>query len=97
VADQSSGALVRRAIGSFRSHTPFPSEGLAAPGFVTGVSWSDHWAFAEEGYPAIMVTDTAFFRDPRYHTPEDTWERIDYGRLARVTAGLARVVADLAQ
>ena len=97
VADRSSAALVRRAIGSFRRHTAFPSEGLAAPGFVTGVSWSDHWAFAEEGYPAIMVTDTAFFRDSRYHTAEDTWERIDYARLARVTAGLARVVAELAQ
>src|SRR6185436_6669511 len=97
VAERESTDLLRRALGSFREHTRFPSEGLAAPGFVTGVSWSDHWAFAEEGYPAIMVTDTAFFRDPRYHTADDTWDAIDYGRLARVTAGLARVVGDLAR
>ena len=48
------------------------------------------------GYPADMVTDTALFRYPHYHSGEDTWDKIDYDRTARVVGGLARVVSDLA-
>ena len=96
VGNISSRGLVRRAIRTFREHTDFPSEGLAAPGWVTGVGWSDHWSFWKEGYPAIMVTDTALFRYEHYHTPQDTSDRIDYARLARVVSGLTRVVAELA-
>lgn len=96
VGNLDSRDLVRRAIGTFRETTHFPSEGLAAPGMVPGVGWSDHWSFWEEGYPAIMVTDTALFRYEPYHTAEDTPDRIDYDRVARVVSGLTRVVADLA-
>ena len=45
----------------------------------------------------VMVTDTAPFRNPNYHTPNDKPETLDYDRLARVTAGLIAVVAKLAQ
>jgi Iap family predicted aminopeptidase len=96
IGNFSSRRLVRRAIGTFREHTRFPSEGLAAPGGVTGVGWSDHWSFWQEGYPAIMVTDTALFRYDYYHTPQDTPDKLDYARTARVVTGLTRVVADLA-
>lgn len=88
-----SRSLLRRAIGTFRATTPFPSEGVAAPEFITGVGWSDHWSFWQEGYPALMVTDTAPFRYPHYHEPEDTPEKLDYERMARVVAGLVRVVS----
>jgi len=88
--------LVRQSLGAFRRHTQFPSEGTAAPGWITGIGWSDHWSFWQEGYRAIMVTDTALFRYDRYHTSEDTPEKIDYNRLARVTSGLAEVIAELA-
>lgn len=96
VANLGSRRLVRQAIGSFRRHTQFPSEGVAAPGWVTGVGWSDHWSFWQQGYPAIMVTDTALFRYPYYHSAQDTPDKVDYERTARVVVGLARVVADLA-
>ncbi len=89
--------LVREAIGAFRRHAAFPSEGLAAPGFVPGVGWSDHLSFWREGYPAIMVTDTAFYRYAPYHSEEDTAEKLDYGRLVRVVGGLVSVVMVLAQ
>ncbi len=97
VGNIGSRSLVRRAIEAFRRTTPFPSEGAAVPGGITGVDWSDHWSFWHEGYPAIMVTDTALYRYYHYHGPRDTPEKLDYDRLARVTAGLARVVAELAQ
>jgi Zn-dependent M28 family amino/carboxypeptidase len=88
--------LVKRSLASFRRTTQFPSEGTAAPGWITGIGWSDHWSFWREGYRAIMITDTAFFRYDHYHTPQDTPEKIDYERLARVTNGLAEVIVELA-
>jgi Zn-dependent M28 family amino/carboxypeptidase len=96
VGNVSSRRLVRRSIQSFRRATAFPSEGAAVPGWVTGVGWSDHWSFWQEGYPAIMVTDTALFRYPHYHAPTDTPDRIDYDRTSRVVSGLVEVIADLA-
>ncbi len=95
VGDLGSRALLYRAIGTFRATTQFPSEGLAAPGWIQGIGWSDHWSFRQEGYPAVMVTDTAPFRYHFYHEAEDTPEKLDYGRMARVVAGIERVVAEL--
>jgi hypothetical protein len=84
--------LVRSAVADFRAEAQFPSVGGTAPAFVSGVDWSDHWSFGQVGVPALMVTDTAPFRYPFYHTTGDTAEKVDYPRLARVTAGLARLV-----
>jgi Zn-dependent M28 family amino/carboxypeptidase len=96
VGNTASRRLVRRALSTFRATTALPSEGLAAPSWVPGIGWSDHAAFWRHDYSAVMVTDTAPFRYPHYHTPGDTPDRLDYDRLARVTSGLARVLADLA-
>lgn len=96
VGDLSSWQLVRRAVGAFRANTAFPSEGVAAPRITRGVHWSDHWAFWQAGYPAIMVTDTAFYRYPHYHSATDTPDQLDYASLARVTSGLAEVIQALA-
>ncbi len=95
VGNVGSGKLVRRSIRTFRETTSFPSQGAALPGFLPGVGWSDQWSFWEEGYPAIMVTDTAPFRYPHYHTPNDTPDKLDYERCARVVHGLRTVVAEL--
>lgn len=96
VGNLRSRALVRRCVGAFRRHAAFPSEGTAAPGYLPGVFWSDHWAFWREGYRALMVTDTALFRYGYYHLAGDTPEKIDYARLARVVTGLAGVIEELA-
>lgn len=96
VGDLGARRLVRKAIASFRQHAAFPSEGLAAPSFIPGVTWSDHWPFRRHGFAAIMVTDTAFNRYAHYHSPTDTAEKLDYERLARITLGLAGVLRDLA-
>jgi Zn-dependent M28 family amino/carboxypeptidase len=96
VGNLGSWRLVRRCVRSFRRSTAFPSEGLAAPGFIPGVGWSDHSSFWEQGYEAVMITDTALFRYGPYHTSEDTPEKVGYDHMARVVAGLARVVIDLA-
>ena len=59
VANLGSRALLHEALGSFRRHARIPSEGVAAPALIPGVGWSDHASFWEQGYPALMVTDTA--------------------------------------
>ena len=95
IGNINSGSLVREVIASFRRHTEFPSEGAALPGFISGVGWSDQWSFWQQGYPGVMVTDTAPFRYPHYHTEEDTPDKVNYEYLARVVAGLERAIADL--
>ncbi|BAZ11958.1 hypothetical protein NIES4071_37860 [Calothrix sp. NIES-4071] len=87
IGNVASSSLVRDVVASFRSHTQFPSEAAALPGEISGVSWSDQWSFWQQGYPGIMVTDTAPFRYPYYHTQQDTADKVDYERFARVVAG----------
>ena len=96
VGNVRSACLVRRVVRSFRRHEPFPSEGGALPAFLPGVSYSDQWSFWEQGYPGVMVTDTAMYRYPHYHQPSDAANQVDYERLARVTRGLEQVIAMLA-
>lgn len=97
IGNINSGELVRNAIASFRRHAQFPAEGAVLPNWIPGVGWSDHWSFWQEGYKAIMVTDTAPYRYNYYHTEEDTPDKIDYDKLARVVAGLAEVISDIAR
>jgi len=97
VGNTSSRSLVRESIGAFRAAEQFPTEGAAMPAFVTGVGWSDQWSFWQSGYEAIMVTDTAPFRNPSYHTANDGVDTLDYERLARVTTGLTAVIERLAR
>ena len=96
VGNLASRKLVRQCLGAFRRHSAFPSEGIAAPGRMMGIHWSDHWSFWQEGFAAVMVTDTALFRYPHYHASTDLPDKIDYERLARVVEGLAKVAVDLA-
>jgi len=95
VSNLSSRWLVENVVESFRRQVHFPSQGGAWPGIVPGIAWSDQWAFWRMGYPALMVTDTAPFRYPYYHTSQDTPDKIDYDKLCRVVVGLQRVIFEL--
>ncbi len=81
----------------FRRHTKLPTIGGTAPDQFDGVGWSDHWSFAQHGYPAIMITDTALFRYAHYHKATDTPEKVDYEKLARITLGLEQTLRELVQ
>ncbi len=98
VGNLQSGSLVKKSIGAFRQHSRFPSEGSALPSnWFPEVGLSDQWSFWQQGYPGIMVTDTAMLRYPHYHTSDDTSDKLDFDRFTRVVAGLENVVADLAE
>ena len=83
-------------VGAFRAHSDFPTESLAAFEVIPGVGWSDHLSFWRQGYPALMVTDTAFYRYAHYHSALDTPDKLNYAAMTRVVEGLQRAFAALA-
>lgn len=62
--------------------TRLPIRSIAAPTALPGIDFSDHRSYWAEGYAAVMITDTAFYRNTAYHTAEDTADRLDYQRMA---------------
>jgi hypothetical protein len=97
VGNVPSRVLLRRVIALFRKHAKIPSEGAALPTFIPGVSWSDQWSFWRHGYPGIMITDTAPFRYPHYHSSTDTPEKLDYDRFTLVVSAMEKVIEELAR
>jgi Zn-dependent M28 family amino/carboxypeptidase len=96
VGNPHSGRLTRRALQVFRETTPLPSEGATPSSLVPGAELSDHSSFWREGFRAMVITDTAPFRNPHYHRTTDTPETLDFERMARVVIGTREIVRDLA-
>ena len=95
VSDTKSRKLLKNSVKIFRDSAKIPSEGLSAPEDLEGVSWSDHWSFWQAGYPAIMITDTAPFRYKHYHQVTDTYDKIDFIRMSRVTSGISQMLQQI--
>jgi hypothetical protein len=95
VAMPGSRSFLHEVVGRFRRFAQFPTIGGTAPDRVAGIGWSDHWSFAQLGYPALMITDTALFRYRHYHKATDTPDQVDYEKLARITLGLEQTIRDL--
>ncbi|MHB0955170.1 MAG: M28 family peptidase [Pirellulaceae bacterium] len=76
--------------------TDLPVYSAAMPMTVTGVDFSDHRSYWHFNYPAVMITDTAFLRNKAYHTADDTFDRLDYARMAKVVLGVHQAVRTLA-
>lgn len=89
--------LVKTVQKAMQGATPLPVESLNAPRLLPGVALSDHLNYWWAGYPAAMITDTAFYRNPNYHTAFDTPGTLDYQRMAQVVEGVAEAVAVLAK
>jgi len=96
VSNRRSRRWLKEAATAFRASTSFPMEDVALPSLVSGIGWSDHWAFWRAGYAALMVTDTAPFRYPHYHKPSDTPDKLRYDDFARVVTGLIGMLPRLA-
>jgi hypothetical protein len=86
------GDIARQVKAAMKSASDLPVYSINAPGFVVGVDFSDHLNYWNEGYVGMMVTDTAFYRNKAYHTPQDTADRLDYRRMAKVVDGVRAVV-----
>jgi Zn-dependent M28 family amino/carboxypeptidase len=96
VANEDSRELLETAARAFTARARVPLQAAAMPVGVAGTGWSDHWSYWQAGYPAMMVTDTAPWRYPWYHTPNDTIDKIDFDRFADVVDGLEAVIEALA-
>jgi acetyl-CoA carboxylase biotin carboxylase subunit len=89
-----SAPLVLRVASAWSGEVPIV--GVAAPETVRQVALSDHWSYWQMGYPAVMITDTAFLRNPHYHRPTDTADTLDYRSMTSVVRSLRSVITDLA-
>lgn len=96
VANSASQEFLRESVAAFKSATDFPVASAAMTEWISGIGWSDHWSFWQVGYPALIVTDTALYRNPHYHAASDTPEKLDYARLAKITEALAVMVQKFA-
>ncbi len=98
VGDMGSGGDVRRMKKALRSAARLPVHSInAPPKLVVGVDWSDHLNYRDNGYPGVMLTDTAHLRNRNYHTADDTADRLDYERMARVVEAVYVAVLELAR
>src|SRR5262249_4838068 len=88
--------LTRRVKRAMQGATTLDVYSMNAPTWVPGIDFSDHRSYWAHGYPAVMVTDTAFYRNDRYHTSRDTPDTLDYRRMAEVVRGVHRAVLQLA-
>ncbi|HEY5993811.1 MAG TPA: M28 family peptidase [Gallionellaceae bacterium] len=86
---------MRRVKALMQGASPLPVLSINAPRSVPGIDYSDHRCYWAEGYPAIMVTDTSFYRNRCYHLLGDTWDTLDYGRMAQVVQGMYAVARGL--
>ena len=97
VSDLRSRRVMRRVAKVFRSCSDFPLQHTATLRWVPGVAWSDHLPFWRQGYPALMATDTAFYRYRYYHTAQDTPDKLTYPAFGQATEALGSCFAALAE
>ena len=97
VGNPQSRHLLKQVTSIFRKHSQFPIESVLSFGFAPGADFSDHWSFWKTGYPALMITDTAFYRNPHYHSSSDTYEKLNYESMAEVVRGLNAVLLELTE
>jgi hypothetical protein len=95
VSNFRSRSVLRRLARAYAAATDFPMQHVATFAAVPGVAWSDHLSFWRSRYRAVMITDTAFYRYPWYHTRHDTPDKLNYGEFARMTDGLFKALAEL--
>ena len=84
VANLSNMMTVRKVKKSFQQASTLPVYSINAPALIPGIDFSDHRNYWAMGYPAVMITDTAFARNTAYHTAKDTADRLDYQKMAQV-------------
>lgn len=78
------------------ANTSLPVYSINAPTLLVGVDFSDHRSYWDHGFPAVMITDTAFYRNKHYHLSTDTYDKIDYQRMSSVVAAIYMAVKKMA-
>ncbi|EOV95544.1 aminopeptidase [Escherichia sp. KTE96] len=81
-------SAVRQVKSALLSATELPVYSINAPGFIPGIDFSDHLNYWQQDIPAVMITDTAFYRNKQYHQSGDTADRLNYQKMAQVIDGV---------
>jgi Zn-dependent M28 family amino/carboxypeptidase len=101
IGNERSEPFLERVVHSFKTGIPqLPVEFLLVPGNGEGMEearLSDNSSFWDRGIPALMITDTAFLRNPNYHLPSDTLETLDFEFMRKVAIGVHFAIVDLAE
>lgn len=92
-SDLKNRGLLDQTVALFQKNAQFPAIGVALDSPAAGRS--DHASFWEQGYPAVLMSDTSEFRDPNYHRRTDTPDHLDYASMARVTEGLLKTIQEM--
>lgn len=96
VSNFQSRDTLKKTFKEFKKHSDLPVESLVGPySLIPAIGLSDHASFWKFNYSAIMITDTAFFRTPYYHTREDTYEKLNYENMKKLVDGLYKVILSL--
>lgn len=97
VGNNASKKLVNKITSAFKKNSNFPIESLSTFKFIPGIDFSDHASFWKYGYKAVMITDTAFYRNPHYHSYTDLPHTLHYQDFAEVVKGLYHVILEMAE
>lgn len=97
ISNFSSRELAGRIDSAYRAASALPLKTVSLPAWVPGVDYSDHRSFWAQGYPAVMFTDTSFYRTPHYHKPSDLPATLNYEYMAAFMDGLKAAVDELAE
>jgi hypothetical protein len=92
VGNVQSRRLLSRFLRDWRAASAFPLQGAILPGVFSGLALSDQLNFWDLGYPALMLSDTAFYRNPNYHESTDTPDTLDYEKMAKVAQALVETL-----
>jgi Zn-dependent M28 family amino/carboxypeptidase len=95
VGNGSSWRFTREVKARMAGATRLPVRSINAPALLPGVDFSDHFNFWKQGWDAVMITDTAFYRNPNYHQVTDTPDTLDYGRMADVVTAVYAAMTTL--
>jgi Zn-dependent M28 family amino/carboxypeptidase len=87
--------ILRQTRRKMRKEMDMKIKSITAPSWVPGIDFSDHLNYWKYGYRAVMVTDTAFYRNKHYHQPTDTAEKLDFDKMADIVAGVFNAITAL--
>ena len=95
VVDQVVSNQAQKVKSALNRFTDLPAYSINAPSFLPGIDFSDHRNYWAEGFPAVMVTDTAFYRNLAYHTENDTCDKLNYEKMAKVVYGIFKYIEEI--
>lgn len=97
VARPADRSMVQKFKSGFVALSDTPIYSINAPSFIPGIDYSDHRSYWRHEWPAIMITDTSFYRNLSYHRSTDTADRLNYSKMKEVVEGLYSAAALFAQ